>query len=814
MNPRKNSFWRSEIAWIVLAGVLLVAVQVAATLVTARQIEETSARIAKELSQLDTKPLESEKTRQEVLNLRIQNEIRGFLSNSLLINLGPIVTAFVALVGALLGLRSFLQSREKDRLQTEQAADKERAERERARLDRAYADFKDAMDRLVKQETWQRVAGVLGLQHFLSPQFNDYHLRAASALSMASRMESDNEAVATLRIAIEQSFNGLDEKVLQQASWQGCKLLKLRLHQRALRQLDLRDAYCNDTDFGRADLSRTSFRSAHLNGAKLDGCKLVGADLCYADLAGASLVGADLTGALLSDAKVLGMDINGADLRTAIFDAEALPWELITNWRRAQLDPALRARLIERFGAEPSGPKILMLMWELPPFVAGGTWTACYHLVRNLRRAGADVTVVVPWSERLVAASPFGSEVRVVCLGITPPELADASSGSSVYSVYGTSPSWSAYSTSRAPSWSPYGATAGTGPPWSPYAGATSSARSWSPYSWLQPHSGVRSYNSYGASTSVYGSPARGPSVLLRLIDECRRRFVRFAFAEQFDVIHAHDWVTFPAAAAVAKTKSAPWIAHFHSIEADRRPDQPDWAIQKIEREGAQAASAVLVPSKVSAQSLFAAYQIPIDRIEIAPNTLSREAISPAEYGLPDMRRVLFLGRLTSQKGPDLFAKIAVELRARMFDVTFDVRGSGEQVDELQRAGIWPNGEVEWSVRGRAFGESSALLVTSRAEPFGMVILEAMQRRVPVFYPRYAGAAEVLQSGIKIDPTDTLAVATALADMLNRRDRWEEVVMQQSHEIAAYLERGYERVVQTIYQRLTQAPSETRAASS
>jgi glycosyltransferase involved in cell wall biosynthesis len=302
--------------------------------------------------------------------------------------------------------------------------------------------------------------------------------------------------------------------------------------------------------------------------------------------------------------------------------------------------------------------------------------------------------------------------------------------------------------------------------------------------------------------------------VLLRLIDECRRRFVRFAYAEQFDLIHAHDWVTFPAAAAVAKTKGTPWIAHFHSIEGDRRPDQPDRAIQRIEREGAQAASAVLVPSKVSAQSLFAAYQIPVDTIEIAPNTLSREAIAPAEYGLPDMRRVLFLGRLTPQKGPDLFAKIAVELRSRMSDVTFDVRGSGEQIDELQRAGICPSGEVEWSVRGRAFGESSALLVTSRAEPFGMVILEAMQRRVPVFYPRYAGAAEVLQSGIKIDPTDTLAVATALADMLNNRDRWEEVVMQQSREIAAYLERGYERVVQTMYQRLTQASSETRAASS
>jgi glycosyltransferase involved in cell wall biosynthesis len=175
---------------------------------------------------------------------------------------------------------------------------------------------------------------------------------------------------------------------------------------------------------------------------------------------------------------------------------------------------------------------------------------------------------------------------------------------------------------------------------------------------------------------------------------------------------------------------------------------------------------------------------------------------------------VLFLGRLTPQKGPDLFARIAVELRSRMSDVTFDVRGSGEQIHELQRAGIWPSGEVELSVRGRAFGEASALLVTSRAEPFGMVILEAMQRRVPVFYPRIAGAAEVLQSGMKIDPTDTSAVATALADLLSSRDRWEEVVMQQSHEIAAYFDREYERVVQTMYQRLVPSALPARATNS
>src|SRR6185295_10501288 len=117
-------------------------------------------------------------------------------------------------------------------------------------------------------------------------------------------------------------------------------------------------------------------------------------------------------------------------------------------------------------------PKVLMLMWEIPPFVAGGTWTACYHLVRNLRRAGADVTVVVPWAESLIVSQPFGPEVRVVPLGIVPPEFATPAGtiyaqgiyGARVgsWSTYGTAPSWSVYGS--APTWSPYGAT----PSWSP----------------------------------------------------------------------------------------------------------------------------------------------------------------------------------------------------------------------------------------------------------------------------------------------------------------------------------------------------------
>jgi glycogen synthase len=270
-------------------------------------------------------------------------------------------------------------------------------------------------------------------------------------------------------------------------------------------------------------------------------------------------------------------------------------------------------------------------------------------------------------------------------------------------------------------------------------------------------------------------------------------------------VIHAHDWVTFDAAAAAAQASGKPWIAHYHSIEQDRRPDQPDMVIERIERSAIGSAAALVAPSGITAGRIAARYGVAPDRITVAPNTLSRERVPPSELGLFETKRVLFLGRFAAQKGTDLFARIAEVARARGAQASFEVRGSGEHPPAFWRAGVVQKGSVDWTERGSAFGDVSALLVPSRAEPFGMVVLEGMQRRVPVLYPRHAGCAEVLTSGLKIDPQDTEAVAAELLALLGDRSRWESVVLAQAQEIDRYHERGYERIVQQLYQRLATA---------
>lgn len=748
---------------IVLLALVVAAIQIWAAVASTRRVE----RIVRELQALQATQLTDEKARQEVLSLKIENELKSFFWNSLLATLGPVVATFGAVIGALLGLRNYLDARDKER------------------LDRAAVDLNTTLEHLMKEEPRQRAVGVVGLQHFLDPEEPRHHLRALSALAAAARLEDDPEVLRGIRIAAEQAFRTLPGEVLGRVSWQGAKLRGLDLSGRSLRRIDLRDADLEDADLAACDLAGASLANARLNGSRLDGAILEGANLEYADLAGASLARTNLKQAILHHAKVWRMNLEGADLGGALFDPDEIGWELIQSWRRARYDPGILDRLVARYGPEPRGFKVLMLMWEIPPLVAGGTWTASYHLVRNLRRQGADVTVVVPWDEASILPSPFGCEVEVVPLGLVPPRPPE--------------PSWA-----EGPAWSPYAASGyrPAGPtPWSPYA--ASGHRPAGPTPW-SPYAGPAPYTPYGGApgSSYAAMRLEGGSILLRLVDEVAERFARFARRRPFDLIHAHDWVTFGAAEAASRASGKPWVAHLHSTERDRRARDPDPMIEEIEGRGLQAARRVVVPSAATANRVAELYGVAPDRITTAPNPLSREEVAVSEMGRFETRRVVFLGRLTAQKGPDLFADLAATFRRRHGEAAFVMFGGGEEHARLLQKGfVELRGSLDWQSRGLAFSGASAVVVPSRSEPFGMVVLEAMQHRVPVLYPQSAGVAEVVAAGIRIQPQDVPAVVEHLARLLSDRGHWQQVVAAQSEAIGGYPDQGYERRVIEAWER-------------
>ncbi|CAN7518441.1 glycosyltransferase family 4 protein [Phenylobacterium sp. LjRoot225] len=455
--------------------------------------------------------------------------------------------------------------------------------------------------------------------------------------------------------------------------------------------------------------------------------------------------------------KVLNLDLEGADLRRIGSGWRGVPWEATRNWRRATFDPQVAADLADRYGAEAVDIDILMLMWEAPPYVAGGTWTACYHLIRRLRRRGAKVTVVVPWEREKIADNPFGLDVPILALGIRPP---------------------------------PSNASAYGAPAWSSYGGA-----------------GYSPYNAYGPYSAYDGAGLSG-SALFGLIEEFRRRLEILAANLKPDVIHAHDWVTFEAARFASELTGAPWVAHFHSTERDRRPDAPDELTLRIERMGVDSAAALVTPGAGTRRQLVADHGPKAQAAVAIPNLLSDDPVSTREMGRFETRRVVFVGRLSAQKGLDRFGELARAVRATTPNVAFEVFGEGEQQYLGRSYGLTMRGALPWDRRGEAFAGASVLVAPSRSEPFGMVVLEGMQHRTPVIYPAASGAAEALENGVKVDPADIAAMAREVTRLLGSLSDWEAVVRSQATEIDAYPTRPDDDLLIALWRRLAPAPPE------
>jgi glycosyltransferase involved in cell wall biosynthesis len=773
-----NQSRRNTILIIVLA-ISVAAISITFTIQTAREVEQ----IRQELKALPLDKLEVEKTRSEVLSARVEGQLTRVLWNNLFGGLGTVFTALAAVIAAWAGFHRYLDTRDKER------------------LDRAASDLSSALKHLASDKSRERAVGIAGLQHFLMPDKEEYHLRALSALLTVARSETDTEVMRGIHIAVEEAVQTIPSSILKRVSWQGVRLGNVALPGADLSGIDFRDAWLEDSDLQGSNLQGARLVAARLNGANLDHSDLRGADLWYADLAGTSLRSAKLEGANLRDVKVVDLNLEGAELKGVIFNRETFPWEKTANWRKAIHDPETIIELIERFGPAPQGPKVLMLMWEIPPLVAGGTWTASYHMIRNLRQQGADVEVVVPWDRTLVQEQPFGREVEVTYLGIQAPLIsASPYSGQSG----GRQPGSPYSSTNFDPgAWSPYARTrigpSGSGF-YSPYGRQTSEPTTYSPYGapGTYPY-----YSAYGRSMPARREQAGSRSTgVLRLIEQFTKRFVSFTKDTPYTLIHAHDWVTFSAASTAAERDNRPWIAHFHSTEADRRPADPDPIIMRIEEQGAHDSTAIIVPSQFTSSRLEEFASTTHSKRSVIPNSFSLHSVRAEETGRFETSRVVYLGRLAEQKGVDRITSIAQKLHEMLPQVEFWIYGGGEIHPEMRLPYIQFQGRLAWNERGKAFGGATAILMPSRSEPFGMVVLEAMLHQVPVFYPQVSGAAEVLQSGIQINPADSAGTADALYHLLMDREKWENTVREQLAEIESYPLRHYERKVIQVWNAL------------
>ena len=264
---------------------------------------------------------------------------------------------------------------------------------------------------------------------------------------------------------------------------------------------------------------------------------------------------------------------------------------------------------------------------------------------------------------------------------------------------------------------------------------------------------------------------------ILSAVSEYADRAVIIAETEKFDVIHAHDWMTYPAGEAVSWQSHKPLIVHVHSTEFDRSGEHVNQAVYDIEQRGMQAAAKVITVSNFEKNTILNHYGIPSEKVEVVYNAAEHNGEVLPHLSLDKKDKiVLFLGRITMQKGPEYFLAAAKKVIDTIDNVKFIMAGSGDMmhktIELAARMGIGHKVLFTGFLRGedvdRAYQMADLYVMPSVSEPFGIAPLEAMNRNVPVLISKQSGVAEIVTHALKVDFWDINEMANKMIAVLKR----------------------------------------------
>ena len=249
------------------------------------------------------------------------------------------------------------------------------------------------------------------------------------------------------------------------------------------------------------------------------------------------------------------------------------------------------------------------------------------------------------------------------------------------------------------------------------------------------------------------------------------------AAAQDFDVIHSHDWLTYPAGMAAKQVSGKPLVVHVHATDFDRSGGNVNPGVYEMEKRGMEAADKVITVSNLTRNTVIHNYGIAADKVVTVYNAVDpvvQQENIIVKKGF-DEKIVTFLGRITMQKGPEYFIEVAKKVLQKMDNVRFVMAGSGDMMIKM----IWHATSLRIMdkfhftgfLRGddvyRMFSLTDVYVMPSVSEPFGISPLEAMQSNVPVIISHQSGVAEILKHAIKVDFWDIDAMADAIYGILN-----------------------------------------------
>ena len=460
--------------------------------------------------------------------------------------------------------------------------------------------------------------------------------------------------------------------------------------------------------------------------------------------------------------------------------------------------------------------KVMMLGWEYPPQISGGLGTACEGLTRALARLQVSIDFVVP--------HVFGNE-QAAHMSMLALDAVNGLKGQANFRLRegGRAPAQAAHSAHES---SP-GAAIDRGNPGAGVNVFRIAARL-NPYARPQPAAAQGATGATGAAVRgaaagerESGLPAvedlSGPTLpasvadLLSeglrlaarhdrqggdLITEVARytaRVVALAGAREFELIHAHDWMTFAAGVALKAATARPLILHVHSLEYDRAGEHGDWRIERLERECMTEADALIAVSHYTRELIHQRHGIPLDKIAVVHNGVYAASVRAGHRR--DKRWagkiVLFLGRITFQKGPDYFVEAAARVLSKLPDVLFIMAGSGDMlprmIDRVEELGIARHFLFTGFLNGRdvekMFSLADLYVMPSVSEPFGITALEAISCHTPTIISRQSGVSEVVNHTLKVDFWDVDGLANLIMSVLKYPEIKNDMVPYASEEV-------------------------------
>jgi len=389
--------------------------------------------------------------------------------------------------------------------------------------------------------------------------------------------------------------------------------------------------------------------------------------------------------------------------------------------------------------------KVLMFGWEFPPNISGGLGTACYGLTKGLSSFDdVEVTFVVP--------KVFGGEDKssIDIIGASDVSVINRNIN---FKEFSKSINYFEVNSKLVPYVDPEDYVRQTA---YTVEGTTSSIE-------VDNQGRVKFTGKYGADL---------------LSEIARYALVANIIAQdnEFDVIHAHDWLAYPAGIAAKQASGKPLVIHVHATDFDRSGGTVNPNVYAIEKQGMDAADKIITVSNLTRNIVIEKYGINPEKVITVYNAVEPyqyEDTAPFIKGF-DEKIVTFLGRITTQKGPEYFVEAASQVLQKMNNVRFVMAGSGDMMNKMIRRAAELKITDKFHFTGFLKGDdvfkmlrmSNVYIMPSVSEPFGISPLEAMQVGVPVIISNQSGVAEILSNAIKINYWDVDAMAEAIHGIL------------------------------------------------